>query len=80
MNAVMKSFRFCGNSLSYITSFNLHLAGGPKFPDLLAYLASCGMRAAKKLLEVLFISIMNFLVWQLKSFVLLCTGTESVSP
>ena len=39
---------FCRNSLSYITAFNLHLAGGPKFPDLLAYLASCGMRAAHK--------------------------------
>ena len=50
MNAVMKFFRFCGNSLSYITAFNLHLVGGPKFPDLLAYLASCGMRAAYKTL------------------------------
>ena len=50
MNAVMKSFRFCGNSLSYITSFSLHLVRGPKFPDLLPYLASCGMRAADKTL------------------------------
>ena len=50
MNAVMKSFRFCGNSLSYITAFNLHLVGGPKLPDLRGYLASCGMRAAYKTL------------------------------
>ena len=48
MNAVMKSFRFCWNSLSYITSFNLHLLGGPKLPDLLAYLAFCGMRASHR--------------------------------
>lgn len=37
--------------MSYITAFNLlHLVGGPKFPDFLAYLASCGMRAAYKTL------------------------------
>lgn len=42
----MKSCRFCGNSLSNITAYNLHLVEGPKFLDLLAYLVSCGMRAA----------------------------------
>ena len=63
MNAIMKSFRFCGNSLSYITAFNLHLVGGPKFPDLLAYLASCGMRAADKTVVALLISTTNCLVY-----------------
>ena len=48
MNAVLKSFRFCGNSLSYITSFSLRLVRETRFPDLLAYLASCGLRAAHK--------------------------------
>ena len=46
--AVMKSLRFWGNSLSYITSFNLHLVGGLRFPEPFAYLASCGMCAAHK--------------------------------
>ena len=51
MNAVMKCLHMCGNSLSCKTAFSLHCLGGPKFPEVIAYLKSACMRASLKTIK-----------------------------
>jgi len=46
LNAVTKTLRLAGQSLSYDAAHNLTFLGGPKFPDLKMYLKSCLMRSS----------------------------------
>jgi len=46
LNAVTKTLRMAGQSLSYNAAHNLSFMHGPKFPDLKLYLKSCLMRSS----------------------------------
>ena len=46
LNAVTKTLRMAGQSLSYDAAHSLSFMGGPKFPDLKNYLKSCLMRSS----------------------------------